>query len=296
MPPDLASPDLASPDLASPDLASRTATLYEVDAPDIAKAGRRSDSSGCSSDASYDRRCTRPQEDPQAPPVTSARVLVVGDQPVFAEALAVLLDTYEDIEVVGTAGRVDEAVKRASELKPDIAVVDVLPENAVGLGLTARLTEELRLRVVVVSCGDDAETAARAIRAGASAFVPKGSSAQELLEAVRGALRGHTWVSPQLLTGVLRELTGQAPPPRPEERRVAALSRRERDVLEYLVAGLTRAEIAKELGLSVNTVRSHAQRLLTKLNVHSTLEAAALGRRAGVTPPSHVTGDPPRKT
>jgi DNA-binding NarL/FixJ family response regulator len=228
--------------------------------------------------------------------MTSARVLVVGDHPVFAEALAVLLDTHEDIDVVGTAGRVDEAVKRATELKPDVAVVDVLPENAIGLGLTARLTEELRMRVVVVSCGDDPETAAGAIRAGASAFVPKGSSPQELLEALRGALRGHTWVSPRLLTGVLRELTGEAPPPRPEERRVAALSRRERDVLEYLVAGMTRSEIAQELGLSVNTVRSHAQRLLTKLNVHSTLEAAALGRRAGVTPPQHVSRPPPRNT
>ncbi|MGH8984189.1 MAG: response regulator [Acidimicrobiia bacterium] len=228
--------------------------------------------------------------------MTSARVLIVGDHPVFAEALAVLLDAHDDIEVVGTAGRIDEAVKRATELKPDVAVVDVLLGNASGLGLTARLTEELRMRVVVVSCADDPETAASAIRAGASAFVPKGSSPQELLEALRGALQGHTWISPHLLTGVLRELTGEAPPPRPEERRVAALSPREHDVLGYLVAGMTRAEIADELGLSVNTVRSHAQRLLTKLNVHSTLEAAALGRRAGVTPPSQASHPTPRKT
>ncbi|MGH7540618.1 MAG: LuxR C-terminal-related transcriptional regulator [Gemmatimonadota bacterium] len=228
--------------------------------------------------------------------MTSARVLVVGDHPVFAEALAVLLETHEDIEVVGTAGRVGEAIERARELKPDIAVVDVLLGNASALGLTARLTEELRTRVVVVSCGDDPETAASAIRAGASAFVPKGSSSQELLEALRGALRGHTWIAPNLLTGVLQELTGDAPPPQPEERRVASLSPRERDVLGYLVAGMTRAQIAEELRLSVNTVRSHAQRMLTKLNVHSTLEAAALGRRAGVTPPPQETRPPSRKT
>jgi DNA-binding NarL/FixJ family response regulator len=228
--------------------------------------------------------------------VTAARALVVDDHPVFAEALAALLDTYEEIKVVGTVGRVDEAIALATELKPDVAVVDVILNDASGLGLTARLTEELRTRVVVVSCRDDPETVASAIRAGANGFVSKDSPAQDFLEALRGALNGHTWVSPRLLTGVFRELTGESPPPRPEEQRVAALSRRERDVLGFLVAGMTRAEIADELLLSVNTVRSHVQRTLTKLNVHSTLEAAALGRRAGVAPPPRENRRLPRTT
>lgn len=221
---------------------------------------------------------------PHARPVTPARALVVDDHPVFAEALAALLETHEDIDVVGTVGRVEEAMTLATELKPDVAVVDVILDNASGLGLTARLTQELRTRVVVVSCRDDPETATSAIRAGASAFVAKDSAPQDLLDALRGALQGYTWVSPRLLTGVFRELTGNGPVPRPEEHRLAALSRRERDVLGYLVAGKTRAEIAEQLVLSVNTVRSHVQRMLTKLDVHSTLEAAALGRRAGVAP------------
>jgi DNA-binding NarL/FixJ family response regulator len=219
--------------------------------------------------------------------VNPARALVVDDHPVFAEALAALLEKNEDIEVVGTAGRVEEAFTLATELKPDVAIVDVIMGTANGLGLTARLTEELRTRVVVVSCRDDPATAASAIRAGASAFISKDSPPQELLDALRGALHGHTWLSPRLLTGVLRELTGETPPPRPAEQQVAALSRRERDVLGYLVAGMTRAQIAEKLLLSVNTVRSHVQRVLAKLGVHSTLEAAALGRRAGVLPPGH---------
>jgi DNA-binding NarL/FixJ family response regulator len=225
--------------------------------------------------------------------MTPARIMVVDDHPVFAEALAALLDTYDDVEVVGTVGHVDEAIALASELLPDVAVVDVILESASGLGLTARLTQELRTRVVVVSCRDDPETVAGAIRAGASAFVSKDSPAQDFLEALRCALQGHTWVSPRLLTGVLRDLTGGSPPLRPEEHRLAALSRRERDVLGYLVAGLTPAEIAQELLLSVNTIRSHVQRMLTKLNVHSTLEAAALGRRAGMAPPSRSNPSAP---
>jgi DNA-binding NarL/FixJ family response regulator len=228
--------------------------------------------------------------------VTAARALVVDDHPVFAEALTALLEKYEDIDVVGTVGRVEEAITLANELKPDVAIVDVIMGNANGLGLTARLTEELRMRVVVLSCRDDPATATSAIRAGASAFISKDSPPRELLDALRGALHGHTWVPPRLLTGVLRELTGDTPPPRPEEQRVAALSRRERDVLGYLVAGMTRAEIAEKLVLSVNTVRSHIQRVLTKLDVHSTLEAAALGRRAGVTAPARDDGPLPRKT
>jgi DNA-binding NarL/FixJ family response regulator len=210
--------------------------------------------------------------------------MVVDDHPVFAEALAALLDAHEDIDVVGTVGRVDDAIALATELKPDVAVVDVILGNSNGLGLIARLTQELRTRVVVVSCRDDSETATSAIRAGASAFISKDSCAQDLLDALRAALRGHTWVSPRLLTGVLRELTGETLSPRPEEQRIATLSPRELHVLGRLVAGMTRAEIADELGLSVNTVRSHVQRVLGKLNVHSALEAAALGRRAGVGP------------
>jgi DNA-binding NarL/FixJ family response regulator len=228
--------------------------------------------------------------------VTAARALVIDDHPVFAEALAALLDTYEDFDVVGTVGRADEAIKLATELNPDIAVVDVILGNASGLGLTSRLTEELRTRVVVVSCRDDPETVASAIRAGASAFVGKDSPPQDLLDALRGALRGHTWVSPRLLTGVFRELTGEAPLPLPQEQRIASLSRREQDVLGYLVSGMTRAEIADQLLLSVNTVRSHVQRILTKLGVHSTLEAAALGRRAGVAPPPRAGSPIPRTT
>jgi len=81
-------------------------------------------------------------------------------------------------------------------------------------------------------------------------------------------------------------------PARPEEQRIATLSRRERDVLGYLVAGMTRTDIADELLLSVNTVRSHVQRMLTKLDVHSALEAAALGRRAGIKPTPRA--NPPR--
>jgi DNA-binding NarL/FixJ family response regulator len=238
----------------------------------------------------------RIRDETHAQQVTAARVLVVDDHPVFANALAALMEAYEDIDVVGTVGGVEEAITCATELEPDVAVVDVILGNASGLGLTARLTEELRTRVVVVSCRDDPETVATAIRAGASGFISKDSSTQELVEALRGALRGHTWVSPRLLTGVIRELTGEAPPPRPEEERIAVLSRRERDVLGYLVAGMTRADIAEELLLSVNTIRSHVQRLLTKLNVHSTLEAAALGRRAGVAPPPCVNRPLPRTT
>jgi DNA-binding NarL/FixJ family response regulator len=224
--------------------------------------------------------------------VTPTRALVVDDHPVFAEALAALLDTFDDVDVVGTVGQVDEAIALAAELKPDVAIVDVILESASGLGLTARLTEELRTRVVVISCRDDPETVTGAIRAGARAFVSKDSPPQDFLEAVRGALHGDTWVSPRLLTGVFRELMVETPPPRPEEQRIATLSRRERDVLGYLVAGMTRTDIADELLLSVNTVRSHVQRMLTKLDVHSALEAAALGRRAGINPTPRA--NPPR--
>lgn len=154
-----------------------------------------------------------------------------------------------------------------------------------GLGLVARVrTDYPATRPVVLAERDDARYAAAALQAGAGGWVAKDSSLSRLLQVVRGVLKGETHLPPALLTGVLRELTATRKHRTESERLVEALTPREHEVLRCMVAGLGRKAVAERLYLSPHTVRTHMQNVLGKLDVHSTLAAVALARRAGVGP------------
>jgi len=154
-----------------------------------------------------------------------------------------------------------------------------------GLPFLARLRAECPgLRVVLLAEREDARLAASALQSGAGGWVAKDCSLSSLLRIVRGVLKGETHVSPALLTGVLRELTAAREHRTESERLVGSLTPREREVLRCMVAGLGRKAVAERLCLSPHTVRTHMQNVLGKLDVHSTLAAVALARRAGVGP------------
>jgi DNA-binding NarL/FixJ family response regulator len=142
---------------------------------------------------------------------------------------------------------------------------------------------------VVVTCHVEESTATEAVRAGATGFVAKDAPVDELLIAIRAALAGESWLPRQLLGGVLRLLQGgipgNSPPSRPEIGPVGRLTAREREVLALLVAGFDRSAIGARLFLSPNTVRTHVQNVLRKLEVHSSIEAVGLALRHGVRPP-----------
>ncbi|MCT2593035.1 response regulator transcription factor [Streptomyces sp. N2-109] len=154
-----------------------------------------------------------------------------------------------------------------------------------GLGLVARTRADYPgTRTVVLAERDDARYAAAALQAGACGWVAKDSSLSRLLHVVRGVLKGETHLPPALLTDVLRELTATRKHRTESERLVEALTPREHEVLRCMVAGLGRKAVAERLYLSPHTVRTHMQNVLGKLDVHSTLAAVALARRAGVGP------------
>src|SRR5919197_1179839 len=180
-----------------------------------------------------------------AGPPEKVRVLVVVDHQVFTEALSALLNAEPDFEVVATAATTAAATAAAASHPLDVAVVD-------------------------------------AVRAGASAWVIKDASFDELAGAIRGALRGESWIPPRLLTGVLSQMQGTQKEADEFEQRLARLTDREHEVLRCMVAGLGRASIARQLFLSKNTIRTHMQNILAKLEVHSSLEAVALALRAGI--------------
>ncbi|MER5636004.1 response regulator transcription factor [Kitasatospora sp. NPDC002227] len=154
-----------------------------------------------------------------------------------------------------------------------------------GIALVARICRAYpELRAVVLAAEDDARRAVRALQAGASGWVAKDSSLNQLLTVVRGVLGEETHLPPALLTGVVRELTAARRDRTESERLVETLTPREEEVLRCMVAGLGRQAVAERLYLSPHTVRTHMQNVLGKLGVHSTLAAVAVARRAGVSP------------
>ncbi|AXK36518.1 DNA-binding response regulator [Streptomyces armeniacus] len=154
-----------------------------------------------------------------------------------------------------------------------------------GIALVGRVRAEYpAMRTVVLAERDDPRHAAAALQAGAAGWVAKDCSLSRLLQVIRGVLKDETHLPPALLTGVLRELTATRKHRTESERLVEALTPREHEVLRCMVAGLGRKAVAERLYLSPHTVRTHMQNVLGKLEVHSTLAAVALARRAGVGP------------
>ncbi len=212
----------------------------------------------------------------------SLRVLIVDDHRAFAEALAARLSLEPDLDVVGVAHEGTQAISLARAVHPDVVTLDLDLGGEDGVALAQQFaTLASPPSVVFVSGVSDAAHTVRAVRAGALSWVTKDAAIADLVTAVRGAARGESHISPALLTVVLRDLVAG---PEQDDSLLGSLTEREREVLGCLVGGLDRRAIAAALFLSPNTVRTHIQNLLTKLDVHTSLEAAAFARQHGVRP------------
>src|SRR4051794_12562202 len=216
--------------------------------------------------------------------VRCLRVLVVDEQQAFAEALAGLLGTAADLQVLGATGDPATAVSLAQRLRPDVVTVDV---DGGGHDLVARLHRaHPAAAIVVVTNTESTYLALQAISSGAMAWVPKHSAVEDLFGVVRVAGDGGSWFPPRLLGQLLRQVArGQGRSPM-QVGPLASLTPREYDVLMCLVEGLDRKASAHRLRLSVNTVRTHVQSLFSKLGVHNTLEAVAVALDAGLRGPA----------
>jgi DNA-binding NarL/FixJ family response regulator len=207
-------------------------------------------------------------------------VLVADEERIFADAVAAQLDADQDITVAATVhpSRHDECLTAGRHA--DIMLLDAdLADGAADVLCEELTTRGAPSRVIMLSGTSEPERIVAALRAGASAWVRKDESFEHLLRVVRGVARGETWL-PTAETGtVLRILMRTQARQKQEDTLLAALTPREREVLACLAAGAGRDDVAKQLYLSANTVRTHLQNLMAKLGVHSTLEAVALIRR-----------------
>jgi DNA-binding NarL/FixJ family response regulator len=212
-------------------------------------------------------------------------VAIVDQEQTFADALAIRLDAEDDIKVV--------AVAKASSGPALGGCADIVLLDADLGGDTTNLlcdaNSSPRTRAVMLSRSSEPERIVAAIQAGAAAWIRKDESVEYLLEALRGIARGQTWL-PAAETGNVLSLLLHQQASRNDDMPPARLTVRERQVLDCLASGAGRSEAAARLNISVNTVRTHMQNIMTKLGAHSTLEAIAIVRRPSQSHPGDRPG------
>lgn len=212
------------------------------------------------------------------------KVVLADDHRAFVEALAERLDLEPGIEVVDAATTPREALRAVATAQVDVALLDVhLGASEDGIVFSRALTDvSPQLRLVAVTCDEDPATVARALRAGFAGWAPKDVGVTVLLDIVRAVCRGETRIPGVLLTQALRRLLREEAEKDESQRSLESLTARELDVLRWMARGASRADVAEQLFISPNTVRTHMQSILAKLGVHSSLAAVAMARRAGV--------------
>jgi DNA-binding NarL/FixJ family response regulator len=211
------------------------------------------------------------------------RLLLVDDQSLFREGLRTLLSLHEDLQVVGEAANGQEALAAADALRPDVVLMDLRMPVLDGVAATRRLREALPgIRVIVVTTFDDDELVFDGLRAGAVGYLLKDVSSDKLVEAIRAAARGESFLQPSIAAKVLTEfsrLERTAPAPQPL---VEPLSERELEILRLLAGGQSNKEIAAALYIAEGTVKNHVTNILGKLGVHDRTQAALRAREMGL--------------
>ncbi|KAE8763332.1 response regulator [Georgenia thermotolerans] len=209
------------------------------------------------------------------------RVLLADDQAMIRNGLRLILE-LGGIEVVGEAADGAEAVALATELRPDVVLMDVRMPGTDGIEATRRIIDAgLPCRVVILTTFDLDRHVYDALTVGASGFLLKEASAQQLVAAVERAVDGEAPMAAPVLTRMIHRFLERAPAPEPAN--LQSLSPREREVLGLMAAGHTNPEIADRLVVSLATVKTHVRSILAKLDARDRVQAVLLAHRHGVT-------------
>jgi DNA-binding NarL/FixJ family response regulator len=209
------------------------------------------------------------------------RVLIVDDHALFRRGLQMVLRQESDIDVVGEAADGHEAVDKAQELMPDVVLMDVRMPGQSGIKATEQIRDNLpHAKILMLTISDEEADLYDAIKAGASGYLLKEISIDEVADAVRSVWAGQSRISPSMASKLLTEFAAMSR--RAEERQqlpAPRLTDREMEVLKLVAQGMNNRDIAKELFISENTVKNHIRNILEKLHLHSRMEAVVYAVR-----------------
>ncbi|WP_052848399.1 response regulator [Streptomyces avicenniae] len=220
-----------------------------------------------------------------APPGDGApepiRVLVVDDHELFRRGLEIVLAHEEDIRVVGEAGDGAEAVEKAADLLPDVVLMDVRMPRRGGIEACTAIKEVApSARIIMLTISDEEADLYDAIKAGATGYLLKEISTDEVTAAIRAVADGQSQISPSMAAKLLTEFKSMIQ--RTDDRRLLPapkLTDRELEVLKLVATGKNNRDIAKDLFISENTVKNHVRNILEKLQLHSRMEAVVYAMR-----------------
>jgi two-component system, NarL family, response regulator DevR len=204
------------------------------------------------------------------------RVFLLDDHDIVRRGLTHLLDTQDDIEVVGEAGTAEEALSRIPPTRPDVALLDVRLADGDGVEVCREIrSRHPEIQCLMLTSFSDDEALFDAIMAGASGFILKQVKSEEIVQAVRFVASGQSLLDPAV-TGRVLERLRKGPE---EDERLAKLSPQERNILELIADGLTNRQIAAKIHLAEKTVKNYVSNLLTKLGMERRTQAAVYAAR-----------------
>lgn len=216
----------------------------------------------------------------------TVRVMLADDQPLVRTGLRVLIADTPGIDVVGEAGTGAQAVQLVRDVQPDVVVMDIRMPGMDGIEATRIITaESATTRVLILTTFDDDDYVYAALRAGASGFIVKDMSLEEILRAITVVAAGDALIAP----GVTRRLIAafaERPAPAPRRPDLQGITGREREVLTLIGRGMSNSEIAAHLYISPATAKAHVARLLTKLGARDRVQLVIAAYESGLVPPS----------
>jgi DNA-binding NarL/FixJ family response regulator len=218
----------------------------------------------------------------------SVRVLLADDQALVRSGFRLIIETREDLEVVGEAADGLEAIELARHARPDVILMDVRMPNLDGVEATRRLAASgSPARVLILTTFDLDEYVYEAIRAGASGFLLKDVQPAQLVDAIRVVAAGEALLAPTVTRRLLDHFADALPStrPKPPPPELARLTERELEILKLLAGGLSNAELADLLFLSETTVKTHISSVLRKLELRDRVQAVVLAYEAGLVRP-----------
>ena len=208
------------------------------------------------------------------------KIIVVDDHVLFREGLVAIVRSEPDIEIVGQAGTVQEAVEMVKKLKPDMVLMDfTLPDGTGADATRAILMEHPKCKIIFLTMSEEDEHLFAAIRSGAKGYLLKNMHPAKLISTLRSVQKGESALSRSMTLRLMEELARTKEPPGPGD---PTLTRRELEVLRELTSGLSNQEIAERLFISENTVKYHVHSILEKLNLSDRRDAALYAREHGL--------------